>query len=92
MTAVYPFFSRTPILDAEKYGTLATNYQGLPEAWLTDPKQVMKATLRGIQSNQLHVFPDSPANFIHLLKRYTPFWLDKISFLAAKKLVKKPKV
>ncbi|CDM96693.1 MULTISPECIES: SDR family NAD(P)-dependent oxidoreductase [Limnospira] len=92
VTAVYPFFSRTPILDAEKYGTLATNYQGLPEAWLTDPKQVMKATLRGIQSNQLHVFPDSPANLIHLLKRYTPFLLDKISFLAAKKLVKNPKV
>lgn len=89
VTAVYPFFSRTPILDSQKYGTLATNFKGLPEPWLTDPAKVMKVTLKGIQSNQLHVFPDHPGNLIHLLKRYSPFLLDKIAVLANTTLVNK---
>lgn len=78
VTAVYPFFSRTPILDSERFGSLAAKFQGLPENLITDPVKVMRATLRGIEQNKLHVFPDTMAQVIHLLERYAPELLDWI--------------
>ncbi|MEB3338613.1 MAG: SDR family NAD(P)-dependent oxidoreductase [Leptolyngbyaceae bacterium] len=79
VTAVYPFFSRTPILRSQAYGTLAKNYQGFPDHLATDPAQVMAVTLRGIVQNKLHVFPDRPAQTIHLLKRFFPQSLNWLS-------------
>ncbi|MBE9124952.1 MULTISPECIES: SDR family NAD(P)-dependent oxidoreductase [unclassified Coleofasciculus] len=79
VTAVYPFFSRTPILQSERYGTLAEGSQTLPEHWVTDPANVMRETIQGIARNQLHVFPDAIAKNVHLLKRYSPQFLDWIN-------------
>jgi short-subunit dehydrogenase len=76
VTAVYPFFSRTPILQAERFGTLAQEFQGLPDRLITDPAKVMQATIQGIVRNRLHVFPDSIAQIFHWLKRYSPELLD----------------
>jgi short-subunit dehydrogenase len=81
VTAVYPFFSRTPILQSERYGTLAKNNLILPEHLVTDPAKVISQTIQGIIHNQLHVFPDGMAKGIHLLKRYFPQLLDRISDL-----------
>ena len=79
LTAVYPFFSRTPILQSERYGTLAQGESGIPEHLVTDPAQVMEKTIKAIRRNQLHVFPDRMANIIHLLKQYFPRFYDWIS-------------
>lgn len=79
VTAVYPFFSRTPILQSQRYGTLAKEFQGIPEHLITDPADVMRATIQGIIHNQLHVFPDRTAKSIHLFKRYFPQLLDWMS-------------
>lgn len=78
VTAVYPFFSRTPILQSERFGTLA-QAGNLPEQLVTDPAKVMEKTLKAIVRNQLHVFPDRMANTIHLLKQYFPRIYDIIS-------------
>ncbi len=72
VTAVYPFFSRTPILQSERFGTLAKDTKGFPENLATDPAKVMAKTIKAIVRNQLHVFPDRNANTIHLLKQYFP--------------------
>lgn len=88
VTVVYPFFSRTPILQAERYGTFAQENQHLPENWITDPADVMRETIQGIIRDQLHVFPDASAKSIHLLKRYTPGLLDWIGNEFMKKLKK----
>ena len=79
VTAVYPFFSRTPILQSERYGTLARDSQGFPEHLATDPALVMAQTIKAIARNQLHVFPDKMANRIHLLKQYFPKLFDWMS-------------
>ncbi len=79
VTAVYPFFSRTPILQSQRYGTLAETTQDLPDHLITDPARVMQVTLRGIQQNKLHVFPDRTAQILHWLKRYAPQTLDWMS-------------
>ena len=80
VTAVYPFFSRTPILQSESFGTLAQN-GGFDKhiALATDPAKVMEKTLKAIVRNQLHVFPDRMANRIHILKQYFPRLYDLIS-------------
>ncbi len=79
VTAVYPFFSRTPILQSERYGTLAQDGEGFPESLATDPAQVMAKTIKAIRRNQLHVFPDKMANSIHILKQYFPQLWDWMS-------------
>ena len=79
VTAVYPFFSRTPILQSERYGTLAQGSEGFPDNLATDPAKVMAKTIKAIARNQLHVFPDKMANSIHILKQYFPRLFDWIS-------------
>lgn len=85
VTVVYPFFSRTPILHSERFGTLAKDHQGVPDPWVTDPAKVMQVTIQGILRNKLHVFPDSMAQIVQYLKRYTPELLDWISNVLARR-------
>lgn len=72
VTVVYPFFSRTPILNSERYGTLAQGRAGFPERLATDPAQVMKKTIKAIANDRLHLFPDPIAKIIHILQQYCP--------------------
>lgn len=86
VTAVYPFFSRTPILRSPSYGTLAQDYQGFPDHLATDPAQVIAVTIRGIEQNKLHVFPDRPAQTVHLLKRFFPQSLNWLGAAFSRRL------
>jgi len=79
VTAVYPFFSKTPILQSERFGTLAEGKTGFPEDKATDPAKVMAKTIQAITNNKLHVFPDRMANSIHLVKQYFPQLFDFLS-------------
>ncbi len=79
VTAVYPFFSRTPILQSKRYGTLAEETEDIPDNLLTDPATVIRRTIQGIERDQLHVFPDHVAYSIHLLRRFAPRLLDLIN-------------
>ncbi|NEP24144.1 SDR family NAD(P)-dependent oxidoreductase [Moorena sp. SIO3I6] len=78
VTAVYPFYSRTPILQSEQYGTLAKENQGLPEFLVTDPAKVMGETIQGIIDNKPQVFPDGMAKIISVIKRFFPQLLNWI--------------
>ena len=79
VTAVYPFFSRTPILQSARYGTFAENSQALPDYFITEPAEVMSKTIQAIVRDRLHVYPDRMGNTIHLLKQYVPPLFDWIS-------------
>ncbi|WP_299408139.1 SDR family NAD(P)-dependent oxidoreductase [Acaryochloris sp. IP29b_bin.148] len=72
VTAVYPFFSRTPILNVDRFGSFATGKQDLPSWLITDPRHIMLATIQGIQKNKADVFPDLPAQILSRLKRFAP--------------------
>lgn len=76
VTAVYPFFSRTPILQSKRYGTLAEEAENVAEHLITDPAAVMCRAIQGIERDQLHVFPDRIAYTAYLLKRFAPWLLD----------------
>ena len=73
VTTVYPFFSRTPLLNGPKFGKFAESDRPLPKALTTDPEQIMATTIRAIERNQDEVFPDKFALTGHWVKRYFPF-------------------
>ena len=72
VTAVYPFFSKTPILRSERFGTLAQSNQGFLENIATEPADVMAKTIKAIVRNRLHVFPDRMGRTIYLIQQYFP--------------------
>lgn len=72
VTVVYPFFSRTPILQAERYGSLVNSSARVPPYLITDPAKIMAATIHGIGYNKREVFPDLPAKFVSTIKRLFP--------------------
>ncbi len=73
VTTVYPFFSRTPILNSPHYGRLSAQNQEIPQIFTTDPVRVIRATLRGVERNQAEVFPDRFAIAGQWLKRMLPW-------------------
>ena len=70
LTSVYPFFSRTAILESPHYGSLPR--RTIPDQLTSDPADIMRETIKGIQQNRLHVFPDRTAKQIHWIKRLFP--------------------
>jgi short-subunit dehydrogenase len=73
VTTVYPFFSRTPLLNSPRFGKFAESERTVPPALTTDPNKIIAATIRAIERNQNEVFPDKFALVGHWVKRYFPF-------------------
>ncbi|MCB8943632.1 MAG: SDR family NAD(P)-dependent oxidoreductase [Ardenticatenaceae bacterium] len=77
VTAVYPFFSRTPILDSPRFGVMQRG--PLPDEMVTNPADVIGEVVRGIEQNKQHIFPDKTARQMHMLKRYWPGLLQWVT-------------
>ncbi len=75
VSAVYPFFSRTPILDSDQFGY--ESRREVPLDMATDPADVVAAIIKGIRANRLHIFPDRTAKKIHYIPRLIP-WIVPI--------------
>lgn len=67
VTGIYPFFSRTPILQSEQFGD--GRRLTLPDRLISDPDRVMAALIAGVKRRRLHVYPDPMARRIHFLRR-----------------------
>ncbi|MCU0492647.1 MAG: SDR family oxidoreductase [Chloroflexaceae bacterium] len=72
VTNIYPFYSRTPILDSEKFG--GTEAMKVPDSMLYDPDFVIAELIAGIKARKLHIYPGAIPRRIDLLRRYAP-WL-----------------
>ena len=75
VTTVYPFFSRTPILDSEQFGY--EKRREVPDDIVTDPADVVAAIIKGVRRNRKQVFPDRTAKQIHYISRFFP-WIIPI--------------
>ena len=84
VTAVYPFFSRTPITKSQGYGSFADNYNGFPENFATEPRNIVRRVIRGIINHKVAIFPDIQGFTIYLLKRYFPLLLEPMLLLGQK--------
>lgn len=70
VTGVYPFFTRTPILDSPQYGE--PDPRGVPDWLVGDADRVMAALVRGIKARQVHVYPNHIARAVDVLRRVRP--------------------
>jgi short-subunit dehydrogenase len=77
VSAVYPYFSRTPILDSEQFGY--EQRMTVPDDMVTDPADVVAAIIKGIRRDRLHIFPDKMAFTIHYLKRFIPWTIPLLN-------------
>lgn len=55
VSIVYPFFTRTNILESEAYGNPPV--KAMPEFLLEEPDTIIKAVIGGIAGKKLHIFP-----------------------------------
>lgn len=78
VSAVYPYFSRTPILESPRYGILGEENSAdqLDRQEVTEPSDVVAEVIQSIEQNVQEIFPDKTARTVHRLQRYTP-WLLK---------------
>jgi short-subunit dehydrogenase len=76
VTAVYPYFSRTPILNSPQYGTLAQTNGSFLVRSVTNPADVIRETLKAIIRDRPAVFPDATAKQVSFLKRHFPKLFD----------------
>jgi short-subunit dehydrogenase len=67
VTAIYPFFARTAILDSAQYGL--ERRRELHPRLVGDPEPIMVALLRGMRRRHVHVYPSTIARAIDLLRR-----------------------
>ena len=76
VSTVYPWFSRTPILNSEHFGP--EEKVDVPDDVVTDPADVVAAMLRGIRNDKLHIFPDKMSGRIQFMKRHVPRLFDRL--------------
>jgi len=77
VSTVYPFFSRTPILNSEQFG-YETRHE-VPDDMVTDPADVVAEIVKGVKKNRRDIFPDKMSRRIHYLKRFIPWILPVIN-------------
>ncbi len=70
VTTVFPFFSRTPILDSIQFGEDPP--RRVPDDIVTEPADVVRQILKGIREDREYVFPDPMARRLHRLQRFFP--------------------
>ena len=77
VSTVYPFFSRTPILESDQFGY--ESRREVPDDIVTDPADVVAAIIKGVRANRNHIFPDRTAKQIHYLTRFFPWIVPALS-------------
>ena len=70
VSTIYPSFSDTPIIHSEQFGF--DEPRVVPPEILTDPDDVVRRSLRGVQKNRRHIFPDATSKLTHYLVRFVP--------------------
>lgn len=75
VTTIYPFFARTSILHAERFGADAPP---LPRRLIYDPEFVVAALITGIRQGRRHVYPGMIPRQLDLLQRLAPWVLPRL--------------
>ncbi|MCS7092760.1 MAG: SDR family oxidoreductase, partial [Patescibacteria group bacterium] len=76
VSSVHPFFTRTAILQSERFGTAIRNE---PPWFLTEsPESVVKEALLGIAAQQDYILPGVAAKAIDIIRRLNPRLISMI--------------
>ncbi|MCB1190151.1 MAG: SDR family NAD(P)-dependent oxidoreductase [Leptospiraceae bacterium] len=70
VTNVYPFFTRTPILQSEQIGV--SKEMNVPDYLLSKPEDVIRDLIKGLKNNEVHVHPGGISKLIDVVNRFLP--------------------
>ena len=70
VSTIYPSFSDTPIIHSDQFGF--DEPRAVPPEILSNPADVVRRSLQGVQRNRRHIFPDATSKLTHYLVRYVP--------------------
>jgi short-subunit dehydrogenase len=76
VTTIYPYFARTPILDAPQFGV---ERQSLPNWMLYEPHVAVAALIAGIRGRQRHVYPGAIPKVIGMIQRFSPWAIPRLT-------------
>lgn len=76
VSTVYPWFSKTAILDSEQFGL--GEKMDIPDEIVTDPADIVAAVIAGIRADKAQLFPDKESRRIQFAKRHFPRLLAKL--------------
>ena len=76
VTNIYPFFARTPILQAEQFGSQPR--RTVPDELVDDPDMIIAELIKGIRRRKLHVYPGKMSKRINFLKRVAPWMISLV--------------
>jgi short-subunit dehydrogenase len=76
VTTVYPFFARTPILDAPQYGG---ERRTLPGWMLYEPRFVVAALLEGVRRDRRNVYPGALPRMLDAIQRFAPGLMPRLT-------------
>ncbi|MCG8346259.1 MAG: SDR family oxidoreductase [Chloroflexales bacterium] len=76
VTNIYPYFARTPILQAERFGSMSL--PAPPDQMLYDPEFVIAKLIKGIREQKLHIYPGAIPQLIDCLQRLAPWALPLV--------------
>jgi len=76
VTAIYPFFARTAILESPQFGP---EQPPLPNWMLYTPQFIVAALLDGIRKRKRHVYPGMIPKVINLIQRFVPFAVPRLT-------------
>jgi len=72
--SVYPFFTRTPILNSPHFGTMER--QKIPQRFVYKPDFVAGQIIRGIRQGKTEIYPGFVPRIIHVIKTTVPWLLS----------------
>lgn len=84
LSTVYPYFSRTPILNSEQFGY--EERHEVPEELLSEPADVVAEIIKGVKNNTRDIFPDKTSRRVHYLKRFMPWTIPLLARRIQQKL------
>jgi short-subunit dehydrogenase len=76
VSTVFPSYSRTGILDGDHFGD--DDRGEIPDAYLSEPTDVVAATIDGIRRNKRHIYPDRGSRLIRVLLRLAPRLIPRL--------------
>ncbi len=76
VTNLYPFFTRTPILESEQIGVKQPFT--IPDFLLSEPGDVVARLVRGIRNNEVHVHPGGASILAEAGSRFFPGLLERL--------------
>jgi short-subunit dehydrogenase len=76
VSIVYPFFTRTDILNSAAYGNPPV--KTMPGFFIEDPDKIIRSVLDGVAAKKLHIFPGNYSRLLWNASKFYPLIVPRM--------------